>query len=349
MMFKRFNTKIIILIISICSLLGLSLVSLVGVSADVVGNVPNTPVYTHSNEFVSFMTDSRINQNWIAFNTWYCVGLINDNVQESVIEQSYLTNDTLNTDLGYYSVDFANSSGGTYTFYYQVFYRLTELDPNNSPYDFYIEFAYKIISNKTSAPNPIRYGYSSFSGDAFWINNQYNLDTWTISFAADTSLNYKFTNTSLDVVGELNIYPSNYFVISELIAISRPFEFSDTSFYKSWSNYKSYLYYSNYVNQNSSAEDVILNPNKYGLYSFEQFTSSKEKAYNEGYQVGYDRATELNSDGNLLGNMMLSIVDVPINIFNSIFNFDILGINLAHFIMGLVSVLIIAWVLKKVL
>lgn len=43
------------------------------------------------------------------------------------------------------------------------------------------------------------------------------------------------------------------------------------------------------------------------------------------------------------------IVDAPIDIIKNIFNFEILGINLVGVVFGIVTLLIIVWLIKKLL
>lgn len=52
---------------------------------------------------------------------------------------------------------------------------------------------------------------------------------------------------------------------------------------------------------------------------------------------------------NALSGMILAIVDAPINIFKSIFDFEILGINIIGVVFGIITLLLIIWLIKKLL
>lgn len=47
--------------------------------------------------------------------------------------------------------------------------------------------------------------------------------------------------------------------------------------------------------------------------------------------------------------MIIAIVDAPIDIFKHVFNFDILGINLVGITFGIITLLVIVWLIKKLL
>lgn len=78
----------------------------------------------------------------------------------------------------------------------------------------------------------------------------------------------------------------------------------------------------------------------------EQIKNGNTQQYNEGYNKGYAQGANSN---NSLYNMVIAIADTPINIFKQIFNFNILGIDISGFIFGIVSLLIIIWLIKKII
>ena len=49
---------------------------------------------------------------------------------------------------------------------------------------------------------------------------------------------------------------------------------------------------------------------------------------------------------NPLSSMVVAIADIPLNLFHNMFNFDIMGFNLAAFILGIITILLVAYVIK---
>ena len=68
--------------------------------------------------------------------------------------------------------------------------------------------------------------------------------------------------------------------------------------------------------------------------------------YNDGYQHGYEIGANSN---NALYNMVIAVADTPISIFKNIFNFNILGIDISGFVFGIISLIIIIWLIKKII
>lgn len=70
--------------------------------------------------------------------------------------------------------------------------------------------------------------------------------------------------------------------------------------------------------------------------------------YSNGYNIGYNDALEVDSTAVTIFSGILSIAMVPINFFLSIFNFEILGINMASFVSALLTVCVIIIVIKMI-
>ena len=73
---------------------------------------------------------------------------------------------------------------------------------------------------------------------------------------------------------------------------------------------------------------------------------SKQEGLNQGYEQGYQVGA---SQSNSLYGLVIAVIDAPINIFKSIFNFDILGINIVGVTFGIVTLLVIVWLIKKLI
>lgn len=86
------------------------------------------------------------------------------------------------------------------------------------------------------------------------------------------------------------------------------------------------------------------------------FNSGSAVGYDQGYKIGnmngydkgYAEGTEHANDYTFTG-LISSVVDVPIQAFTSLFNFEILGVNLASFFYALLTVAIILTVVKLVM
>lgn len=69
---------------------------------------------------------------------------------------------------------------------------------------------------------------------------------------------------------------------------------------------------------------------------------------NEGYNLGYNQG--LDGSGRWSFNSFLSaVIDVPVNAFTSLFNFEILGVNLSGFFLGLLTCCIVIGVIRFIL
>lgn len=79
------------------------------------------------------------------------------------------------------------------------------------------------------------------------------------------------------------------------------------------------------------------------------FSAGETQGYNNGYNVGKaDGFTEgvANANEYSFAGLLGSVIDVPVNAFKSLFNFEILGVNLSSFLMALLTIMIILAVTK---
>lgn len=68
-----------------------------------------------------------------------------------------------------------------------------------------------------------------------------------------------------------------------------------------------------------------------------------------GYQRGYNDGSTSNLETNGMKTLFNSILSFPVNMIKSVFNFEFMGINVASVIMFVISVGIVAFVIKKFL
>lgn len=70
-----------------------------------------------------------------------------------------------------------------------------------------------------------------------------------------------------------------------------------------------------------------------------QINSARDEGYNSGYAAGSQQASSL-------GNILLGIGGVPFETLQSIFDFDLLGINISSLIMSILTAAIAIWIVK---
>lgn len=85
-----------------------------------------------------------------------------------------------------------------------------------------------------------------------------------------------------------------------------------------------------------------------GLKNTEQYTQGYIAGEDSGYWDGYEQALE-NEDRYNFTNLIASVIDVPVRTFTSLFNFEILGVNLSGFFLGLLTCCIVIGVVRLIL
>lgn len=68
----------------------------------------------------------------------------------------------------------------------------------------------------------------------------------------------------------------------------------------------------------------------------------------DGYDLGYNTALE-NDDKYNFTKLITAVIDVPINSFRSLFNFEILGVDMSGFFLGLLTCCIVITIVKLVI
>lgn len=79
------------------------------------------------------------------------------------------------------------------------------------------------------------------------------------------------------------------------------------------------------------------------------YSEGKADGYDEGKQAGIreEQSNEIRQDFKWY-DMFFSMFDAQVNVFRSIVNFEIFGVNVAGFVLGLVTIGIIAFIIRKV-
>lgn len=77
------------------------------------------------------------------------------------------------------------------------------------------------------------------------------------------------------------------------------------------------------------------------------YNDGYEKGHTDGYNVGYNDGLNKGDRFNFF-SLISAVVDAPIHAFYTLFNFDVLGVNLANFALGLFSLAVVLTILKIV-
>ena len=73
---------------------------------------------------------------------------------------------------------------------------------------------------------------------------------------------------------------------------------------------------------------------------------ARAEGYKYGYQKGLAKGNTIAEDGTFY-NLISAVIDVPINAFSSMLNFEILGVNMKAFVTSILTLLLIIIVIKK--
>ena len=74
--------------------------------------------------------------------------------------------------------------------------------------------------------------------------------------------------------------------------------------------------------------------------------TAREEGYKNGYQQGLAKGNTIAKDGTFY-NLISAVIDVPINAFSSMLNFEILGVNMKGFITSILSLMLLIIIVKK--
>ena len=78
------------------------------------------------------------------------------------------------------------------------------------------------------------------------------------------------------------------------------------------------------------------------------YTAGDSNGYNRGYGVGFSAGVADANEYSFFG-LISAVIDAPINAFTSLFNFNLLGVNILNLITGLVTLVILIALLKLIL
>lgn len=135
-------------------------------------------------------------------------------------------------------------------------------------------------------------------------------------------------------------------------------------FYKNTDIHSDY-YYKNYIctSRRYYINAPNFNDNEYYQQGFdvgkseglsEGFSAGQNIGYSDGYKTGKNDGYWLGieegaSDKYSFTSLIASVVDVPVRAFTSLFNFEILGVNLSGFLTGLFTFSVVIFILKLII
>lgn len=91
---------------------------------------------------------------------------------------------------------------------------------------------------------------------------------------------------------------------------------------------------------NEGRNQVVSNPNDYGLYTSSQYSSYGSERYADGV---YD-ANQTTEDDLSIRNLVFTILEAPAHLFRDMFNFEIFGINVSLIVVFVVAIALIIFV-----
>lgn len=177
---------------------------------------------------------------------------------------------------------------------------------------------------------------SSFAFDIY-VDSDFNCNIYKISLylsdidriTTSPNANFKFLNISYFDVNE-NSCTFSFMVAKNLIYSTRTYyvigadDFTDNQIYQ-------------------NGYQAGLNANQDNIYN-DGYQAGQTNGYNSGYNAG------INASNNYTFTSLIgAVIDVPVRAFTSLFNFDLLGVNLASFFGSLLAVAVIITVVKIII
>ena len=239
--------------------------------------------YTHDEDsFFEFLTSSEKNKYAIPVDTWIAFNSTN----EVTSTNEPLENGDMIGDLPMWTYDMfivSNEDSSVYysnaKMYIQTFYRINEMDPNNSPYDFSVSFCVNIQINIDSSVDNLNYHYEALiNGSTPFVYNNVldNINFYLSNWQSGYYLKFDISDSNSNL--SEYFYLTNYHFTND---INIPdFSFKNTSLYNSYTNYLGYAYY-----KNSLKDEIYDEAYADGAASIDQ-EAIRQEGYDEGYSVG---------------------------------------------------------------
>lgn len=212
-------------------------------------------------------------------------------------------------------------------------------------------FAFRSLQNSTYS---IITGYIEIIEDDYAIGEPFLPDTGynvlkTISCTITDTINEGISFT-------FNLYFDWYENMKDNYPIESMFSFKVTynltELYTAYDGYSSlYLPFSNEVLTNGATHTII--SSRYSQVGrFNALETVYDNAYNNGYNKGFfegSAGTDGDTPAPTFFNLISAVIDAPIQAFTSLFNFDLLGVNLTSFFLALLSVAVFIAIIRLIL
>lgn len=239
-----------------------------------------------------------------------------------------------------------------------------------SAYPYFIEFDLETYLSDTLQEQDYYNAYflTLFSLDNYFLTITDNVNLFN-------SFSYYVDNEDIDMMNlyidlSLTLIGQSFTVSYTNIVEDFPYSSIYNRIYRSFDNQKTYYltkgginntFIRNYTSSNtvhtlnSIYNDGELFKAQYNTSSNENFINGynqglkdgQKQGYSNGYSVGLNDGMKDNTIFNIF-NGVLNIAMVPVNFFLSIFNFEILGINMAGFVSALLTISIIIYLLRLI-
>lgn len=254
---------------------------------------------------------------------------------------------------------------GTYGFKYDIYdicifkINLSNLGNYNKSLSFNYDIDYLVVNNQVGAPEFIEITPSYkllFTNTNYAFNNNNNQIIFDNSSWVDKS---NYSSFSM---------PKDIFFSCSYISSCSTFNFNiDSNFnyaYLCIVHSEDYFSYNDSYTTQFLCNDTTITSlsdsyqngynqgNNFGYTNGynEGYYQGNTEGYDSGYRVGYDNGYSVgfNEDNNFT-KLFISIGETPVNTFKQILNFDILGVNVAQFVLSLFTLFIVIAGIKKLL
>lgn len=124
---------------------------------------------------------------------------------------------------------------------------------------------------------------------------------------------------------------------------------------KSLTTYTNFDYIVSLIITNQSADGTFITDFHYYLgsifvtsVSVNELDAVRKNAYDTGYSVGYNTGVAEANNYSFL-SLTTAVVDAPVQVFSQLLNFNILGFNLLDLFLGLLTLAVVIFIVKKVI
>lgn len=303
---------------------------------------------------------------------------LNSNISKSIsnIRVDYDSIDNVTFQLSdYYCVIDVYSQDGFYSsdIYFDFLknssvYSLTDYDSFslNIKFNAYVWFEDN-YSNYFTYQNSNWFVYSTNSYETNIIDSSYNTPIRDTNFSIgedDTFIYSCFIMTDNDTFGRssnivddgftmslqsfVGVVPSNY-INFRIIIYSLEFVPNSqlSNIYMNGASYDDG--FANGYNQGYNYGYASGDSNGYNQGYENGYNNGLDGGYDSGYQAGYNYGINSNLETNGVRTLFNSILSFPVDMIKSVFNFEFMGVNIASVITFIISIGIVAFVLKKFL